>query len=149
MNKKTKINKNTFISYILFILFMIAVVLLVKGANVKVNKLSYDEFLRDLNNNKVTELVVTPKQSSSIYQITGKLNGYKEGETFTISIPYSDSLVTDVVKVANEKNLKVNVKKDPGGTPIVAILANVLPLVLLIGFAAFLPSPVFNSAIFP
>ena len=137
MNKKTKINKNTFISYILFILFMIAVVLLVKGANVKVNKLSYDEFLRDLNNNKVTELVITPKQSSSIYQITGKLNDYKEGETFTISMPYSDSLVTDVVKVANEKNLKVNVKKDPGGTPIVAILANVLPLVLLIGFAAY------------
>ena len=111
MNIK-KNNRNTFLSYMLLILFILGVLLLVKGANVKVNKLSYDEFLKDLNSNKVTELEITPKQSSAIYQITGKLEGYEERETFTISMPYSDSLVSDVVSVAKEKNLKVNVKKN-------------------------------------
>ena len=136
MNIK-KNNRNTFLSYMLLILFILGVLLLVKGANVKVNKLSYDEFLKDLNSNKVTELEITPKQSSAIYQITGKLEGYEERETFTISMPYSDSLVSDVVSVAKEKNLKVNVKKDPGSTSIIAILVNFLPFVALIGFAAF------------
>ena len=110
MNKKGKNNKSTFISYVLFLLFLVGILLLVRGANTKVNKLSYDEFLKDLNNNKVTEMQITPKQAASIYQITGKLEGYKKEETFIISMPYSDSLVTDVVNVAKEKNLKVDRK---------------------------------------
>ena len=39
--------------------------------NVKVNELSYDEFMKDLNGGKVTELTITPKVRTETYMLEG------------------------------------------------------------------------------
>ena len=132
-----KTNRNTLLSYGLMACFFLAVILMLNNAGGKVNKLTYDEFIKDLNNGEVTELVVVPKPNSAVYEMSGKLKNYKEKETFIISMPYSDNLVSDVMKAANQNDLKVSVKKDPENSSLLRVIANLLPIVIFIGFAGY------------
>ena len=132
-----KDNKKNFISYGLILCFILAVLLVFNSLGSKDNSLTYDEFMKDLNGGKVTELTLTPKQTSAVYEITGKLDGYERNEQFNIKIPYSDSVVSEILKVADGVNLKVNVNKDPESTSIWKVIINFLPFVLLVGFAFY------------
>ncbi len=132
-----KDNKKNFISYGLIFCFFIAVFLVFNSLGSKDNNLTYDEFMKDLNGGKVTELTLTPKQTSAVYEINGKLEGYSKNEEFTIKVPYSDSVVSEILKVADSENLKVNVNKDPEGTSIWKVIINFLPFALLVGFAFY------------
>ena len=132
-----KDNKKNFISYGLILCFILAVLLVFNSLGSKDNSLTYDEFMKDLNGGKVTELTLTPKQTSAVYEITGKLEGYGRNEQFNIKIPYSDSVVSEILKVADGENLKVNVNKDPESTSIWRVIINFLPFVLLVGFAFY------------
>ena len=132
-----KDNKQNFISYGLILCFILAVLLVFNSLGSKDNSLTYDEFMKDLNGGKVTELTLTPKQTSAVYEITGKLEGYGRNEQFNIKIPYSDSVVSEILKVADGENLKVNVNKDPESTSIWKVIINFLPFVLLVGFAFY------------
>ncbi len=134
MKKNTK---NSFITYGLFILFVVVVLILVNGANVKINKMSYDKFITNLNNGNVTEVEITPKPDSAVYEVTGKLKDYDKNETFIMRMPYSDNMITNITQTANDKNLKVNVNKDPENSSIVRFLVNVLPFVIFIVFAGY------------
>ena len=132
-----KDNKKNFVSYGLILCFFIFVFLLFNSLGSRDNKMTYDEFMNNLNNDKVTELDITPKQSSSVYEVTGKLEGYKRNEEFVIKVPYSDSVVSEILKASEGKSLKVNVNKDPEGSSVLKIIVNFLPFVLLIGFAFY------------
>ena len=44
-----------------------------------------------VSNQNVKELTVTPKSGAGVYILTGKLNNYGKGETFTVTIPYTDT----------------------------------------------------------
>ena len=136
MNKKN--NKKNFISYGVILLFFLAVFVVFNSLDNKNNILTYNEFITNLNEGKVTELVVTPRQSSSVYDISGKLDGYEKNETFSLNAPYSDSVVADILTTAKaQKDLKLDVKKDPESSSILTILVNFLPFALLIGFAFY------------
>lgn len=132
-----KNSKNTLLSYLLLACFFIAIVFMVNSTGGKINKLTYDEFVTNLNNGNVTELVVVPKPNSAVYEMNGKLKNYKKKESFVISMPYSDNLVSDMMNKANEHNLKVTVKKDPENSSILRIVVNLLPIVLIVGFSAY------------
>ena len=132
-----KDNKKNFVSYGLILCFFIFVFLLFNSLGSRDNKMTYDEFMNNLNNDKVTELDITPKQSSSVYEVAGKLEGYKRNEEFVIKVPYSDSVVSEILKASEGKSLKVNVNKDPEGSSVLKIIVNFLPFVLLIGFAFY------------
>ena len=132
-----KNNKNTLITYLVIFAFFLTVIFLFNNAGEKVNKITYDEFMNDLSNGQVTELVVVPKPSSAVYELSGKLKDYKEKETFIITMPYSDTLVSDIMNKANETKLKVNVKKDPENSSLLRIFVNLFPIVIFIGFAGY------------
>ena len=51
---------------------------MVNSLNTKINKLTYDEFTKELNENKITEMKITPKTRTNTYEITGKMKDYKE-----------------------------------------------------------------------
>ena len=136
MNKRD--NKKNYISYGFILIFFLVVFLLVNSLGNKENILTYNEFMSNLNDGNVTELSITPKQSSSIYNITGKLEGYAEGESFSLKAPYSDSVVAEILSVAEQdSDLEVVVNKDPETSSIITIILNFLPFVLLIGFAFY------------
>ena len=132
-----KNGKNNFLSYDLFILFIFGVLLLLNNPSSKNNKLTYDKFEENLSSGNVTELEITPKPNSSVYELTGKLKGYKENEVFTIRIPYSDNIVSSIVDIASDQKLKVTVNKDPENSSLIRFLVNVVPFVIFIGFAGY------------
>lgn len=132
-----KNGKNNFLSYGLFILFIFGVLLLLNNPSSKNNKLTYDKFEENLSSGNVTELEITPKPNSSVYELTGKLKGYKENEVFTIRIPYSDNIVSSIVDIASDQKLKVTVNKDPENSSLIRFLVNVVPFVIFIGFAGY------------
>ena len=133
----TRKTKKTLLSYGLIFLFFLVVLALFAYPTNKVNKLTYDEFMKNLNEGNVTELTVTPKLNAAVYNMEGKLKDYKENETFTIKMPYSDNLISDVMKVASEKHFKVNVKKDPESSSLLTIFVNFFPFLLILGFAGY------------
>ena len=55
MNKKSI--KKSLAPYAFLLIFIIGCLIIFKMFNVKVNELSYDEFMKDLNGGKVTELM--------------------------------------------------------------------------------------------
>lgn len=130
-------NKKSFVSYGLIFCFFIAVFLVFNSLGSKENILTYDEFIDNLNDGKVTELSITPKQSSAVYVLTGKLEDYDKNEEFNINIPYSDSIVSEILKVADSGDLKVNVNNDPESSSIWKVVINFLPFVLFAGFAFY------------
>ena len=146
MNVKT--NKNNSFKNILPYLVLVAIVILVLGAlnyqGNKVNELSTGELLVNLKDNKVTEVTVTPKSDESIYYIEGKLEGYKKNETFKSKVVEAE--LNNIVTIINENNIKeYKTNSDPGGSVILYIIVNVLPLVLLLVVMYFLFMRLANS----
>ena len=136
MNKKN--NKKNFVSYGFIIAFLIVVFIMSTSFGNKENELTYNEFIKSLTEGEVTELIITPKQSSAVYNISGKLEDYDKNETFVLKAPYSDSVVSDILAVAKaQEDLEVTVNKDPESSSILTIFVNVFPFVILIGFAFF------------
>ena len=135
---KKKDNKKSFISYGLIFCFFIAIILIFNSLGSKENNLTYNEFINNLNEGKVTEISLTPRQASGIYVISGKLEGYSQNETFNLQVPYTDTVVSEILNTSeNQNELKVTVNKDPDGSSILNIIINFLPFVLLIGFAFY------------
>ena len=131
MNNKT-VKKGLF-PYIFIFGFIIVCLLLVNNFNNKVNELSYDEFVKELENEKITELNIIPKISSKTYEVTGKLNDYDENETFILTLPQSDEFLTKITENSDKYEFKLNIEEDPNSSEILAFIIEIIPLVLLVG----------------
>ena len=103
-----------------------------------VNDLSTGELLKELKNNKVTEITVTPNDSESVYYIEGKIDGYKNNESFKTKVINEDVQVISNYVQENDIEKYVT-KSDPGSSMVLYILVNVVPLllILLFGYALF------------
>ena len=137
MNNQNERMKNT-LPYLILggVIALVLIVLQFQGT--KVNELSTGDLLKELKNGKVTEIVITPNSNESVYYVEGKLEGYKEKESFKAKIITEDVLsISEYVK-ENEIE-KYNTKSDPSSNTWVYILVNVVPLVLILffGYALF------------
>ena len=130
-------NNRNFISYGGLILFLVIVYILFNMFNVVTHEFSYNEFSKYLEEGKITELVITPRTNSSVYELKGKMEGYNKNESFKLIAPISDVIIEDIVNVGKTNDLKLVVKQDPGTSTVVVFLANFLPMVLLCGVAMF------------
>ena len=131
MNKKT-VKKGLF-PYVFLFIFIITCLLIFNMFNTKINEMSYDEFISELNNKKITELNITPKTRTETYEITGKLKGYDENEVFTLSLPKSDEFLSKITEATDNQDIKLNVTKDPEASEWIAILVEFVPLAILVG----------------
>ena len=108
-------------------------------------ELTYNEFNKALSNNNVEEVVITPSTSAYTYQITGKLKNAKEGETFSVKTPLSDTVINKIVAASEEKDFKIVSKSDPSASTWYVFLLNVAPYLLLIGVAFWFFTKQLNS----
>ena len=132
MNKKDF--KRSLFPYIFLLIFILACLVLFKTFNSKVNELSYDEFMKNLNGGKITELTITPKVRTKTYELVGKLDEYKENESFILYLPYSDEFVSKIIESKdNETTFDLTVKTDPEASSWLEILVDVVPIVILAG----------------
>ena len=127
--KKTKRNMN-FMPYLLLFAVVVTSYIFLNSISTKINELNYTELTSDINSGKVTELNVTPKNSSGVYELTGKMEGYKKGETFKVTIPYTDTVISSIYEAAELHNLKVTTNTNPENSTWLSILFNIVPIIL-------------------
>ena len=105
--------------------------------NQNVNVFTYDQLVDAVNSGKVTELSITPKERAVVYEISGKLEGYKENETFTSRVPLSDEVIKTIFAAEENNNFKITTNADPESSTLLLILVNVVPIILLVGLGFF------------
>ena len=131
MNKKNV--RRGLLPYLLLIFIILGVWYFVALGGTKVNELTYDKLLAEIKNGNVTEVVITPHSNEGVYSIKGKLIGYDEKETFSVDAPLTDSIISQMISIDGNLNYKLDTDEDPGSSPILYILVNVVPLVLIVG----------------
>ena len=135
MNKKSV--KRNFLSYIGLAVVILLIAFLASSFNNKEHKLSYSEFVEKMEAGEVKEVVITPSQSAGVYELTGKLEGYKENETFIVQSPLSDSTINVIYAGSQEYEFTIKTNRDPDSSMLLVILVNVVPILLLVGVALF------------
>ena len=137
MSKKIdkKVVKKGLLPYVFLILIMLGVFYVFNMLDKKVNEFTYDEFVEKLDKGKVKELKLVPRGSGYIYEVTGKLSGYKENESFAATLPLSEEVMKKIVAASDEQDFKLTVKPDPESSSLILILVNVLPMVGLVVLA--------------
>ena len=142
MNKKQL--KKTIIPYIALGIFIVCVLSFMNIAGKKVNEFTYDEFHKQLEN--ITELTMTPSNNGGIYEIVGKLDGYKDNEYFYLKAPLSDEVVSEILKSSEKNDFKVETYSDPASSAFLSFLVNVLPLIVVVGIGIYFMSRQMGSA---
>ncbi len=146
MNVKQKQNDSfkNLLPYVVLAMVVLVVVFALNMQGSKVNELTTGELMTELQENNVTEISITPKSDESIYYVEGKLEGYKETESFTARVVGSE--LNNVLTLIEENNIEeYDTNADPGSSPLLYILVNVLPLVLLVVIMYFLFMKLANS----
>ena len=132
MNKKRKNSIMQSLPYLILVIVICSVLFVYSGGKSSVHDLKTGDFLNYIKENKVTEMTVTPKSDESIYYITGKIDGYKSNESFTVKIIKEQ--MNTVTNYAESHNLNLyDTNKDPGSSTVLYILVNVVPILLVCG----------------
>ena len=144
MNKKAV--KKGLLPYLFLFLVMLGILYFFNIANQKVNVIDYQQFLASASENKIKEIVVVPYTRSSLYQIEGTMEGYAENETFVLKMPLAEEVITELLNLQKQYNFKLDTIADPGSNTILLFVVNILPTVILIGFAFFFISKQMGGA---
>ena len=132
-----KVLKKSILSYILLFLIIFVVYNLMGILNTKVNRLSYNELLKELEDNKVTEIAIKQNSNQGLYQISGKLDGYKEKESFVTNATLSEETLKQIYELIDSNDIKIVAVKDPGSSIILALIINFLPIIIIIGLGYY------------
>lgn len=137
MNKTVKRNLSP---YVFLLVFIIVCLLAVRLLDNSVNELTYDEFIKNLENNEITELTIIPKIRTNTYEITGTLKDYSENESFIIYLPTSDEFISKIVKASENKDseFKLEIKNDPDASEWLQIIVEWVPVLILAGACIWL-----------
>ena len=130
MNIKRNKKNISFMPYILLAVVIVCSYLFLNTLGTKVNTLNYTELVSQINDGNVTEIAVTPRSASGVYVITGKLSNYSKGETFSVTVPYTDTVISSLYETAESKNLKVETNTNPDNATWLNILINVVPILI-------------------
>ena len=141
--KKNNAVRNFFPYLVLFIIIIATFLILNMGGR-RVNELTTGELLTALEKDEVTEITIMPKSSESVYYISGKLEDYAENESFETRVIEAE--VANILTLAEENEIaEYETESDPGSSPVLYIIVNVLPLVLLIVISYILFSKLASS----
>ena len=146
--KNKKINKSL-IPYISLISIAVVVFIVYMFTRYNHKDMTYSELLKNINENKVEEIEVTPNQKNSLYVITGKLKNAKNYDKFIVKTPLSDNTLKELSVKNDKKELQYNltVKPDTSNNELLAVFLNFAPLILILGVAGwFLTSQLQSGA---
>ena len=132
MNKKEI--KKSLVPYVFLLVFFIGCMIMFKMFNNTVNEITYDDFIKDLNGGKVTELTITPKVRTETYKLTGKLDTYSKNESFILYIPRSEEFISKITTAKDNSNdFKLTILYDPEASSWLSVAIEVVPILILAG----------------
>ena len=129
MKKKT----NSMLPYVFLLIFIIGCMVFVNLNSKEIHEIKASEFMKNLNEQKISELKIVTKVRSSNYQVTGKLSDYKENESFVLYLPVSEEFMKKIVAAEETQNFKLEIEKDPETSSILLIAMEYVPIILLGG----------------
>ena len=144
MNKNAL--KKGILPYLFLVLIIFGVYYLFNVLNQKQNVLTYKELTTALVEGKVEEMAITPRERAVVYEITGKLKGYEENETFFIRVPLTDSVVKNILETGSNNEFKLTTNVDPESSTFLWVVANILPMVVILGLGFFFLTRQMNGA---
>ncbi len=130
--------KKSLIPYLIILVVIASIVLFADIFDRKVNNLTYDELITDINKGVVEKITMTPNYNAGVYKIVGVEKGYANNETFTVSVPLSDEVVAKILSLQEEYSYKLITKEDPNASAIFGYVINIATLAIFLGGAWFL-----------
>ena len=140
MNVNKKNVKKGLVPYVFLFLIILGVFYFVNIANQKVNVLKYNEFMNSLDTAEIEEIEVTPRDRAKVYEIRGKLKNYDKNESFYVRVPLSEQVMKKLVEASETQEFSFETIADPESNSFLLILADVLPLLIIGGFAVWMLS---------
>ncbi len=140
MNKRVVNNKNVkkgLVPYLFMILIMLGVFYVFNFMNTDIKKLTYNEFMSELSDGNIKDVTITARSSAKTYEVEGSLKDAKKDQTFFARLPMSEEVMKKIVDASETQNFKMEAKADPESSSLLIILVNILPFVVVIGFAFF------------
>ena len=122
---------NSLMPYVFLLLFIITCMVFATLGSKKINEFNASEFISHLESGDITELTVITKVRSQNYEVTGKLDGYKDNESFILYLPVSEEFMKKIVTAHDTNSFELTVKKDPETSSWLTILIEYVPLLLL------------------
>ena len=144
MNKKTI--KKGLLPYLFLLFVILGVVYFLNIANKKVNVITYDQFVGFAREGLIKEVVITSNSRAGLYTIVGTNNNYQENEYFSLKMPLSDEVISDIMSLQDKHNFTVDASADPESSTILLVIVNVLPMVILVGGAFYFITRQMGSA---
>ena len=143
MNKKNnntngidkKILRKGLLPYLFIALIMLFVYYYFNVNNTDRHDFTYDQFMENLDGDKIKEIEIVTKGSSYVYEVKGSLESYKEDEYFEVRLPLSDEVMKKIVEASDAQDFELTVYPDPEANTWLIVLVNFLPIALLIVFA--------------
>ena len=130
MKKKQKAS-TAMIPYLILTFVIICALFALEGGKHVEHTLTTGELLEKIDAEEITEMTITPKSSDNVYYIEGKLESYKDNESFKAKVISEEiSKITDYAEENDLKKYETN--KDPGSNDVLYVILNVLPLVVLV-----------------
>ena len=124
--------KKSFFPYLLLLAIGVTI-LIIHGTNtISYKELTYSDFNKNLINNNIKEVVITPSTNAYTYQIRGSLRDAKSNEVFVVRTPLSDTVISKITEYSETNNFKVTSNVDPKSSFLSGLL-DVLPSILLFG----------------
>ncbi len=136
MDKRTV--KRGLLPYLFIGIIMLGMFYFFNVANQDVTVLTYNEFIEEMNNGKITELEVVTRVTGYTYEATGKLKGYEENEYFMAKLPLSDEVMKKIITASEKYNFKLVAEDDPDSSSFLIIVLEILPFVIIIAGAFFI-----------
>ncbi len=109
-----------------------------KGDKLATNELDYKEFITELDKGNVEEATIQPDKS--VYVVKGKMEGYKEDETFVVNLPITNQSLMDRIDKAVEENTKIAYLQAPETSGWLQFLLGIIPFIVIIFLFFFLLS---------
>ncbi len=135
--KKNSIKKSL-LPYLFLFILILTILYFVSSMNNKVNVLTYNEFITELDKGKIDEMNITPKTNARVYELTGKLKGYNENESFFVRVPLSDEVIAKIIEANDEYDFTIVTQTDPSSNSFWVVFINLFPMLLLIGATFFI-----------
>ena len=135
MNKKTV--KKGLLPYVFLLIVILGVVYFFNIANKKVNVITYDEFVKFAEEGAIKDINITPNSRAGLYSITGTNNNYAENEYFSLKMPLTDEVISNIMDLQKGHSFAIEASADPESSTILLVIVNILPMVILVGGAFY------------
>jgi cell division protease FtsH len=122
-----RIFRNT-IFYLLIFLVIIGVVSFFNGGSKPTQNISYNEFIQDLEQNKVTSMTMQPERG--VLEIRGQLKDYEKDQFFITYVTHSDGEIQHIQSLAEDvPKLEVLPAKETSGW--VTFFTSIIPFIII------------------